>query len=221
MRSTPWPRCSVRAGSVLGRTREFEDAFSSYVDARDCVAMSSGTAALQIAVRMLDLPPGSEVVTTALTFVASNQVIVQEGPAGVRRHRSDDGKRRFRFRRRVSDRPHRGSASRSLRRIPVRPRRAVRARDRATRRGHRVAHTRAGAVYRGRRIGCGDLHAFSFHAVKNLPTGDGGALTVRSPDWRRGHDGSAGSASAPTRSSAQAVGIAGTTPSPSSGSSAR
>ena len=27
-----------------------------------------------------------------------------------------------------------------------------------------------------------DLHAFSFHAVKNLPTGDGGALTVRSPD---------------------------------------
>ena len=61
------------------RTREFEDAFSSYVDARDCVAMSSGTAALQIAVRMLDLPPGSEVVTTALTFVASNQVIVQEG----------------------------------------------------------------------------------------------------------------------------------------------
>ena len=50
------------------RTREFEDAFSSYVDARDCVAMSSGTAALQIAVRMLDLPPGSEVVTTALTL---------------------------------------------------------------------------------------------------------------------------------------------------------
>ena len=34
---------------------------------------------MQIAVRMLDLPPGSEVVTTALTFVASNQVIVQEG----------------------------------------------------------------------------------------------------------------------------------------------
>jgi perosamine synthetase len=38
-----------------------------------------------------------------------------------------------------------------------------------------------GSTYRGTRIGShGDFHAFSFHAVKNLPMGDGGALTVRS-----------------------------------------
>ena len=37
-----------------------------------------------------------------------------------------------------------------------------------------------GAVYRGARVGShGDLHAFSFHAVKNLSMGDGGALVVR------------------------------------------
>ncbi len=40
-----------------------------------------------------------------------------------------------------------------------------------------------GSEYRGRRIGShGDLHAFSFHAVKNLPMGDGGALTVQSAE---------------------------------------
>ena len=40
-----------------------------------------------------------------------------------------------------------------------------------------------GAVYRGARIGShGDLHAFSFQAVKNLPAGDGGALVVRSDE---------------------------------------
>jgi perosamine synthetase len=40
-----------------------------------------------------------------------------------------------------------------------------------------------GASYRGRRIGShGDVHAFSFHAVKNLPMGEGGALTVRSEE---------------------------------------
>jgi perosamine synthetase len=40
-----------------------------------------------------------------------------------------------------------------------------------------------GSMYKGKRIGShGDFHAFSFHAVKNLPMGDGGALTVRSSD---------------------------------------
>jgi perosamine synthetase len=41
-----------------------------------------------------------------------------------------------------------------------------------------------GATYKGKRIGShGDIHAFSFHAVKNLPMGDGGALTIRSEEY--------------------------------------
>jgi perosamine synthetase len=41
-----------------------------------------------------------------------------------------------------------------------------------------------GAVYKEKRIGShGNIHAFSFHAVKNLTAGDGGALTVKSEDY--------------------------------------
>ena len=98
------------------RTREFEDAFSSYVDAGlRGHEFGRGRAADR---RPCSTAAGLGGRHHGAHVVASNQVIVQEGLAGVRRHRSDDGKRRFRFRRRVSDRPHRGSASRSLRRIP-------------------------------------------------------------------------------------------------------
>lgn len=166
------------------RTREFEGAFSSYVDAPDCVAMSSATAALQIAVRMLDLPPGSEVVTTALTFVASNQVIVQEGlqPVFADIDPTTGNVDSASVAERLTDRTralllvHYGGYPCDLDEL------YALARERRVAVIEDCAHA-CGAVYRGRRVGShGDLHAFSFHAVKNLPTGDGGALTVRSPE---------------------------------------
>ena len=58
------------------RTRQFEEAFAAYVGARHCVGLSSCTAALQLALHVLDLAPGTEVVTTPLTFVSANQAIL-------------------------------------------------------------------------------------------------------------------------------------------------
>jgi dTDP-4-amino-4,6-dideoxygalactose transaminase len=53
------------------RTAAFEAAFAEYVGARHAVAVSSGTAALQLAARALGWGPGDEVIVPGLTFVAS------------------------------------------------------------------------------------------------------------------------------------------------------
>ena len=53
------------------RTADFEAAFAAYAGARHAVAVSSGTAALQLAAVAAGLGPGDEVIVPALTFVAS------------------------------------------------------------------------------------------------------------------------------------------------------
>ena len=56
----------------------FEDAFRAYLGIGEAVAVSSGTAGLQIAVRTFDLRPGDEVVTTPFTFIATASVLCHE-----------------------------------------------------------------------------------------------------------------------------------------------
>ena len=167
-------------------TAEFEGAFASYVDAPHCVALSSGTAVLHLALRLLDLQPGDEVVTTALTFVSANHAILYEGATPVfadiqeRTGNLDPGSivGRFTERTRAVLLLHYAGYPCDLDEIYA-------AADAA---GVAViedcAHA-TGASYRGRRIGShGGLHAFSFHAVKNLTCGEGGALTLTSAEHR-------------------------------------
>lgn len=70
----------LAAGSIV---REFEDAFAAMVGTRFAVATSSGTAALQAAVRALDLEPGALVITTPFSFFASTAAIVDAGATPV------------------------------------------------------------------------------------------------------------------------------------------
>lgn len=49
----------------------FEEAFAAAVGARHAVACASGTAAIHLALRVLDVGPGDEVLVPTLTFVAS------------------------------------------------------------------------------------------------------------------------------------------------------
>ena len=61
------------------KIKEFEDALCSYVGCRYCTAVNSGTSALDIAVQSLDLPRGSEIITTPFTFVATSNAIIYNG----------------------------------------------------------------------------------------------------------------------------------------------
>jgi perosamine synthetase len=59
-------------------TEAFERDFAAAVGAPHAVAVSSGTAALHLALKLLDLPPGTEVITSPITFVGANEVILHE-----------------------------------------------------------------------------------------------------------------------------------------------
>jgi UDP-4-amino-4,6-dideoxy-N-acetyl-beta-L-altrosamine transaminase len=61
------------------KIKEFEDALCSYIECRYSVAVNSGTSALDIAVQSLDLPVGSEIITTPFTFVATSNAIIYNG----------------------------------------------------------------------------------------------------------------------------------------------
>ncbi|PWB52448.1 MAG: UDP-4-amino-4,6-dideoxy-N-acetyl-beta-L-altrosamine transaminase [Candidatus Methanoperedenaceae archaeon] len=61
------------------KIKEFEDALSYYIGCRYCAAVNSGTSALDIAVQSLDLPQGSEIITTPFTFVATSNAIIYNG----------------------------------------------------------------------------------------------------------------------------------------------
>jgi len=61
------------------RVKQFEQALSTYCGDARALTFSSATAALHISLLCLDLQPGDEVITTAMTFVATLNTIVQAG----------------------------------------------------------------------------------------------------------------------------------------------
>jgi dTDP-4-amino-4,6-dideoxygalactose transaminase len=63
--------------------REFETTFAAHVNANRAVALSSGTAALQLALVALGVGKGDEVITTPLTFCSCAQVIEHVGATPV------------------------------------------------------------------------------------------------------------------------------------------
>lgn len=61
------------------KVEEFENLLREYLHVSHVVAVNSGTSALQLAVRSLDIPRGREVIMTPLTFIASTNCFVSEG----------------------------------------------------------------------------------------------------------------------------------------------
>lgn len=60
-------------------TRRFEDAWAAACGARHGAAASSGTAALILALRALDLQPGDEVIVPTLTYIATANAVAYFG----------------------------------------------------------------------------------------------------------------------------------------------
>ena len=65
---------------LLGpKTKEFEEAFATELQAKYCVACSSGASAIQIALMAAGIGKGDEVITTPFTFVATTTSITLTG----------------------------------------------------------------------------------------------------------------------------------------------
>jgi 8-amino-3,8-dideoxy-alpha-D-manno-octulosonate transaminase len=65
------------------KVRDFERAFAERFGVADAVAVSSGTAALRVALAALGIGPGDEVVTQSFTFVATVEAIIESGATPV------------------------------------------------------------------------------------------------------------------------------------------
>jgi perosamine synthetase len=59
--------------------KQFEESFAKYAGRRYAVAANSGTSALHMCVRAMNLGRGDEVITTAFSFVASANCLLYEG----------------------------------------------------------------------------------------------------------------------------------------------
>jgi perosamine synthetase len=161
------------------KTAEFEALFATYVGARYAVAVNSATAALHLAMIVSGVRPNDEVLTPSLTFVSTNQAILYQQAMPVfvdvdERTLTIDLEKAERL---ISPRVraivvvHYGGNPPDLAAVYSFARRhnLVVIED--------AAHA-CGATFREQRIGSFGLTCFSFHAVKNLPVGDGGMLTL-------------------------------------------
>lgn len=57
----------------------FETAFAAYQQVEHCIGMANGTDAIEIALEAFDLPPGSEVIVPANSFIASSEAVTRSG----------------------------------------------------------------------------------------------------------------------------------------------
>jgi len=160
-------------------TSEFEARFAAYCGVDHCVSLNSGTSALHVALRCLNLGPGDEIVTVSMTFIATAWAISYVGATPV--FVDVDPIRR------TMD-PVKLEAAitpRTKAIIPVHlygmPTEMDRIMAIAERHGLPVIEDAAqahGAKYRGKRVGqFGQIACFSFYPSKNLGAyGEGGAL---------------------------------------------
>jgi dTDP-4-amino-4,6-dideoxygalactose transaminase len=160
-------------------TSEFEAKFATYCGVNHCVSLNSGTSALHLALRCLDIGPGDEVVTVSMTFIATAWAISYVGATPV--FVDIDPVRRTLN----PDNLEAAITSRTKAIIPVHlygmPAEMDRIMAIAERHGVPVIEDAAqahGAKYRGRRVGqFGKIACFSFYPGKNLGAyGEGGAL---------------------------------------------
>ena len=177
----------VRSGWItMGpKTSEFESAFQAQLDGHMCTAVSSGTAALHLAVLALGLQPGDEVIVPALTFVADANAVRMVGAVPV--FADCESMENWNIgvesiRQRITERTravicvhYAGYACRmtELRALCDEYGLAL---------VEDVAHA-PGGTHGDRPLGTiGDVGCFSFFTNKNLSVGEGGMVAVGDPD---------------------------------------
>lgn len=163
------------------RVREFEEAFVHKFNLPRALALNSGTAALHLAVLGAGVGRGDEVIVPAQTFVATATAVLMAGgtpvfadiQSGSPNIDPSDVERRITPQTKAIIVVHYGGYPCDMDEInAVAQRHELKVIEDA-------AHA-LGARYRGRPVGTlGDFAIFSFQAIKQLTTGDGGMLVCR------------------------------------------
>ena len=168
------------------KIKEFEEALCRYTGARYAVAVSSGTAALHVACLAAGIGKGDEAITSPMTFAASANCILYCGGRPVFADTQEDTgnidpaeiEKRINKGTKAIIPVHFAGHPADLREIRVI----------AKKRGLTVIEDAAhalGAEYMGSKIGSceySDMSIFSFHPVKAITTGEGGAVLTNKKD---------------------------------------
>src|SRR5581483_7864232 len=178
---------TLRSGWITTgpKVAAFEERFRRYLDMPHAVAVSSGTAALHVALLGAGVGTGDEVITSSMTFAATANAIVLAGARPV----LVDCER-------ITLNIDVAGVNRALTKktkaiMPVHFAGQPCAMDEImeiARRRHLLviedaAHA-LGAEYKGRKIGAvGDATIYSFHPIKSITTGEGGMVVLRDGDW--------------------------------------
>jgi hypothetical protein len=162
----------------------FEAALSKYLGGRPVRTQTSATASMEMALLACGIGAGDEVITPAMSFVATANVIVRTGARPVFVDVGLDSRNTD------MDKVEAAITPRTRAILPVHfsglPVDMDRLYDIAGRYRLRVIEDAAhaiGSAWRGKRIGSfGDLVCFSFHPNKNMMTLEGGAVSGGSPE---------------------------------------
>lgn len=166
------------------KVHTFERQFADFQQARFGLCVTSGTAALEIALRALAVGPGDEVIVPAYTFVATATAVLAVGARPVFADIDPDT---FNI---DLARVEAAITPRTKALMPVhfagQPVDMDTIMGLAARHSLRVIEDACqawGAAWRGHRVGSiGDLGAFSFQASKNISAGEGGIVLTNDPD---------------------------------------
>lgn len=172
----------LRSGWITSgpQVKQFEAALSTLFGGRPVRVFNSGTATLEVALRLAGVGPGDEVITTPLSWVATSNVILTVGARPVFVDIDPVTRNMDLSRIESAITP----ATRAI--LPVDlaglPVDRYRLYEIAQRHGLRVVEDAAqsmGSSWQGRRVGSiGDLVSFSFHPNKNLTSIEGGCLVM-------------------------------------------
>ncbi len=165
------------------KVREFESALSQKFGVSYAQAVSSGTAALRVALAALNIGPGDEVIIPAFTFVATAEAVIQSGADLVIVDIDDS----FNMN---PDAFEMAITGRTKAVIPVHmmgaPADMGRIMDIARVRDIKVLEDSAqgvGGTFKGRYLGTiGDMGCYSFDAGKVMITGEGGMVVTASKE---------------------------------------
>lgn len=166
----------------------FEKKFAEYIGASELVSCNSGTDALFLALRALEIGPGDEVITTCFSFIATSEVISAVGATPVFVDIDPDT-----FNLDISQIEAAITAqTRAILPVHLFGRPVDMTALMAVARSHNLAVIEdcaqaTGASWGDAKVGSmGDLGCFSFFPTKNLGAcGDGGAIATNNPDLAR------------------------------------
>ncbi len=176
------------------KTKLFEQRIAEYVGTNKAVCLNSATACLEMILRVLGVGPGDEVITSAYTYTASASVIEHVGAKIVLVDvKPDSFEMDYEKLEQAINEKTKVIIPVDIAGIPCdydtifeiveRKKDLFKANNEIQQLYNRIlvvadaAHS-IGAEYKGKRTGnVADFTSFSFHAVKNLTTAEGGALT--------------------------------------------